>query len=362
MAGWRAAAAAAAAPGGRGLGLKLPPQRADTGPQYVQPAGYEDDEYYESSDGGTTPAREENPEQPQQQQQGWGQLRGGKLAALRDNSAAQRTGSAGGAGGVGGAGSPGPFSRGLNRHQMQSLSGLRQPSDSIVAASGGSFMGYLDAPGGAGRDSPHGGAGGHRRQSPVMALQGFEPNTGGARHSMELSQLSSARRERAGSVTPKQASVMRRAAGRAGRVMVGRCWLKPFVSPVESPWCQRLKLTCDILLSSFAFNFNLRHYGMGALGMMGGGDGPGEGDSDGGGSDGGGSDIISSRDGRRGGGFVEPAGGRPTRRMDEVDAQTPAGARTPGGGRQADFTWVGRCEVQVSQTCVDIKQHLISFC
>ena len=115
----------------RGLGLKLPPQRADTGPQYVQPAGYhddDDDDYYESSDGGTTPARDEYPEQ--RQQQGWGgggaapaqqQLRGGSLAALRD-SPAQRPGIPGGAGGAG------PFSRGMNRHQMESLSGLRQPS------------------------------------------------------------------------------------------------------------------------------------------------------------------------------------------------------------------------------------------
>ena len=30
---------------------------------------------------------------------------------------------------------------------------------------------------------------------------------------------------------------------------------------IESAWFQRLKLECDELLSSFAFNFNLRRYG-----------------------------------------------------------------------------------------------------
>jgi len=33
-----------------------------------------------------------------------------------------------------------------------------------------------------------------------------------------------------------------------------------FESRVESAWCLRLKLKCDELLSSFAFNFNVRRY------------------------------------------------------------------------------------------------------
>jgi hypothetical protein len=43
-------------------------------------------------------------------------------------------------------------------------------------------------------------------------------------------------------------------------VVVGRCKLKRVESRVESAWFERLKLRYDKLLSSFAFNFNLRRY------------------------------------------------------------------------------------------------------
>jgi len=43
---------------------------------------------------------------------------------------------------------------------------------------------------------------------------------------------------------------------------VGRCTLKVFKSRVDSTWFQCLKLKYDKLLSSFAFNFNLRRYNM----------------------------------------------------------------------------------------------------
>jgi len=46
--------------------------------------------------------------------------------------------------------------------------------------------------------------------------------------------------------------------------MVGRCQLKPDEIRVESAWWQHLNLTCDKLLSNFAFDFNLRPYTLAA--------------------------------------------------------------------------------------------------
>ena len=42
--------------------------------------------------------------------------------------------------------------------------------------------------------------------------------------------------------------------------VVGWCKLKPLQARVETPGFQRLLLKCDELISSFAFNFNLRLY------------------------------------------------------------------------------------------------------
>ena len=41
---------------------------------------------------------------------------------------------------------------------------------------------------------------------------------------------------------------------------MGRYKLKPVANRVESDWIQRLQLTHDKLLSSFAFKCNLHHY------------------------------------------------------------------------------------------------------
>jgi len=46
----------------------------------------------------------------------------------------------------------------------------------------------------------------------------------------------------------------------ARRAPVGRCKWKSVETRVESAWLQRSKVTCDIQLSNFAFNFNLRCY------------------------------------------------------------------------------------------------------
>jgi hypothetical protein len=48
-----------------------------------------------------------------------------------------------------------------------------------------------------------------------------------------------------------------------GYVMVGWCNLKLMHSHVETAWVQRLKVTCDQLLSNVAFNFDMRRYMMG---------------------------------------------------------------------------------------------------
>jgi hypothetical protein len=42
--------------------------------------------------------------------------------------------------------------------------------------------------------------------------------------------------------------------------VVGRCRLKRDESHVESVWFRRVTRQCDVTLSKFAFNFNLRHY------------------------------------------------------------------------------------------------------
>ena len=43
-------------------------------------------------------------------------------------------------------------------------------------------------------------------------------------------------------------------------IKVRRCRLKAVQRRAESAWSQRLTLICDELVSSFAFNFNLRRY------------------------------------------------------------------------------------------------------
>ena len=45
--------------------------------------------------------------------------------------------------------------------------------------------------------------------------------------------------------------------GRRGGALVGRCWLTPVETRVESACCQRLKLKDDELLSHCAVNFSL---------------------------------------------------------------------------------------------------------
>jgi len=52
------------------------------------------------------------------------------------------------------------------------------------------------------------------------------------------------------------------AVGPTLRFKVRRCMFKPIEPRVESAWFQRsnLKANWDELVSSFAFNFNLRHY------------------------------------------------------------------------------------------------------
>jgi len=42
--------------------------------------------------------------------------------------------------------------------------------------------------------------------------------------------------------------------------MVGRCKLKGLELRVESAWCQRLRVKCDTVFSSFGIKFNLRRY------------------------------------------------------------------------------------------------------
>jgi len=41
---------------------------------------------------------------------------------------------------------------------------------------------------------------------------------------------------------------------------VGRCKLQHIDTRVETAWFQRLKLSCDGLLPSFAFKVKLHHY------------------------------------------------------------------------------------------------------
>jgi hypothetical protein len=48
----------------------------------------------------------------------------------------------------------------------------------------------------------------------------------------------------------------------SANMMVRRCRLKPVALRVGSAWCQRLQMNCDELVSTFAFNFNLRRYMM----------------------------------------------------------------------------------------------------
>jgi hypothetical protein len=52
-------------------------------------------------------------------------------------------------------------------------------------------------------------------------------------------------------------------AGFWSKYEVGWCRLKPVGTRVESAWFKQLKPKCDKVLSSLAFNFNLRRYNQG---------------------------------------------------------------------------------------------------
>jgi len=53
----------------------------------------------------------------------------------------------------------------------------------------------------------------------------------------------------------------------AVQAVVGRCRLNPVEARLERDWHQCLKLKYDELLSSFAFNFNLRRCTVAATGL-----------------------------------------------------------------------------------------------
>ena len=47
--------------------------------------------------------------------------------------------------------------------------------------------------------------------------------------------------------------------------LVRQCRLKPVEPRLKSAWFKRLKLKCERMVSSFAFNFNLRRYTLGSV-------------------------------------------------------------------------------------------------
>ena len=62
--------------------------------------------------------------------------------------------------------------------------------------------------------------------------------------------------------------VLRSVSTCAPYIKVRQCRLKPVAPRVESAWFQRLKLNCDVLVSRFAFSFNLHLYMMGDFFMF----------------------------------------------------------------------------------------------